>query len=250
MLANRFGLARSFTGDDLRLLEALANNASVALQYDRLEQAVAKLATLQDQLHHQAYHDPLTDLPNRSLFMERSRSALARRRPARRRAVHRRRRLQDRQRLARPREPATSCSSPSASGCATACGPQDVVARLGGDEFAVLLPASRTDQLAAGRLIAERIMRAFDQPVHASERPDLGAPERRHRHERPGGRRRRSADPQRRRRHVPGQVEGQGALRGLRAVDGRRDPAPPRTQGGARQGAWRASRSSSSTSRS
>ena len=63
MLANRVGLERSFGADDLRLLEALANNAAVALQYDRLEQAVNKLQTLQDQLHHQAYHDPLTDLP-------------------------------------------------------------------------------------------------------------------------------------------------------------------------------------------
>src|SRR6201991_1511613 len=76
MLANRVGLERSFGADDLRLLEALANNASVALQYDRLEQAVTKLRLLQDQLHHQAYHDPLTDLPNRTLFMERVRDEL------------------------------------------------------------------------------------------------------------------------------------------------------------------------------
>jgi diguanylate cyclase (GGDEF)-like protein len=77
MLANRVGLERSFGADDLRLLEALANNAAVALQYDRLEQAVNKLQSLQDQLHHQAYHDPLTDLPNRTLFMERVREELA-----------------------------------------------------------------------------------------------------------------------------------------------------------------------------
>src|SRR3954451_10300580 len=77
MLANRVGLERSFGADDLRLLEALANNAAVALQYDRLEQAVNKLQALQDQLHHQAYHDPLTDLPNRTLFMERVRQELA-----------------------------------------------------------------------------------------------------------------------------------------------------------------------------
>ena len=43
MLANRFGLERGYGGEDLRLLEVLANNASVALQYDRLEQAVTKL---------------------------------------------------------------------------------------------------------------------------------------------------------------------------------------------------------------
>src|SRR2546423_6806502 len=37
MLANRFGVIRSFSEDDLKLFETLANNASVALQYDRLE---------------------------------------------------------------------------------------------------------------------------------------------------------------------------------------------------------------------
>ena len=101
LLANRVGLERSFGADDLRLLEALANNAAVALQYDRLEQAVNKLQSLQDQLHHQAYHDPLTDLPNRTLFMERVREELADEQGDRG-PVRRRRRLQDRQRLARP----------------------------------------------------------------------------------------------------------------------------------------------------
>ena len=68
---------RSFDHEDLRLLETLATNASVALQYDRLEQAVLQLSVLQEQLHHQAYHDPLTDLPNRSLFMDRVKQELA-----------------------------------------------------------------------------------------------------------------------------------------------------------------------------
>src|SRR4051794_11280247 len=77
MLANRVGIERGYSNEDQRLLEVLANNASVALQYDRLEQAVTKLRSLQEQLHHQAFHDPLTDLPNRSLFMERVRDQLA-----------------------------------------------------------------------------------------------------------------------------------------------------------------------------
>ena len=63
-------------------------------------------------------------------------------------------------------------------------------------------------------------------------------------------RRRRRADPQRRRGHVPGQVQGQGALRALRAADGRRDPAPPRPQGGAGEGDRARADRSSSTSRS
>jgi predicted signal transduction protein with EAL and GGDEF domain len=77
MLANRFGIERGYGTEDLRLLEVLANNASVALQYDRLEQAVIQLRALQEQLHHQAYHDSLTGLPNRALFMSNVASALA-----------------------------------------------------------------------------------------------------------------------------------------------------------------------------
>ncbi len=47
MLANRFGLTRGFTDHDRALFETLAVNASVALQYDRNEHAVAKLHDLQ-----------------------------------------------------------------------------------------------------------------------------------------------------------------------------------------------------------
>ena len=67
-------------------------------------------------------------------------------------------------------------------------------------------------------------------------RARLRAPVRRPGVERAERRRLRRADPQRRRGHVPGQVQGQGALRALRAADGRRDPAPPRLQGGAGEG--------------
>src|SRR5947207_14422786 len=61
MLANRFGVIRSFSDEDLKLFETLANNASVALQYDRLEQAVLQLREPQGPLHHAAFQDPPTD---------------------------------------------------------------------------------------------------------------------------------------------------------------------------------------------
>ena len=104
MLANRFGLARGFTDADRALFETLAANASAALQYDRLEQAVSELRDLQDQLQHQAHHDPLTGLANRALFSQQVREALEPGAGDRRRGdVHRPRRLQGRQRHARPR---------------------------------------------------------------------------------------------------------------------------------------------------
>src|SRR3954471_4365954 len=77
MLANRPGIVNRFDDEDLRLFEALANNTSVALQFDRLEQSIWQMRELQEQLQHQAFHDPLTDLANRSLFNNQVKDALA-----------------------------------------------------------------------------------------------------------------------------------------------------------------------------
>ena len=83
MLANRYGLARGFTDADRALFDTLAANASAALQFDRLEQAVSELRDLQDQLQHQAHHDPLTGLANRALFSQRCARRSSRRAGAR-----------------------------------------------------------------------------------------------------------------------------------------------------------------------
>jgi diguanylate cyclase (GGDEF)-like protein len=166
MLANRSGVVRSFSDDDLKLFETLANNASVALQYDRLEQAVHQLRTLQEQLEHQAFHDPLTDLANRSLFLTQVQEALTR--GSEEVAVlfidvddfktvndslgHA---AGDRL-LVTVAERLRECVRPA-----------DIVARLGGDEFAVKVVDAK-DAQAAALMVTRRIMRAFDQPL-ASE---------------------------------------------------------------------------------
>ncbi len=69
-VANRLTEATSFLGDDLRLLEMIANQAAAALENGQLEQSLAELSRLKEQLRHQAYHDSLTGLPNRALFTE------------------------------------------------------------------------------------------------------------------------------------------------------------------------------------
>jgi diguanylate cyclase (GGDEF)-like protein len=66
-----------FKRDDLALFGTLATHASVSLEYDRLENMVAQLRELQSRLEHQAYHDPLTGLANRTLFLDRVEAALA-----------------------------------------------------------------------------------------------------------------------------------------------------------------------------
>jgi diguanylate cyclase (GGDEF)-like protein len=165
MLANRFGLDRGYSDDDLRLLEVLANNASVALQYDRLEHAVTKLRELQAQLHHQAYHDPLTGLPNRALFMERVHEELARRGgPIAVLFID-----VDDFKLVNDSlgHGAGDALLVSVAGrLRHSVRPQDVVARLGGDEFAVMLPDVEDSSLEP-RNVAARMLGAFDTPVNA-----------------------------------------------------------------------------------
>jgi diguanylate cyclase (GGDEF)-like protein len=78
LIGNRLTQGTSFTDDDLRLLETLANQAAAALENGQLEQSLAELSRLKEELRHQAYHDPLTGLGNRSLFAEQVDARLAR----------------------------------------------------------------------------------------------------------------------------------------------------------------------------
>jgi diguanylate cyclase (GGDEF)-like protein len=164
MLANRAGISRRFQADDLALFDTLAANASAALQYDRLEQAVSELSDLQEQLHHQAYHDPLTGLANRALFRNHVRSALA---------------DGDERGLAvlfidlddfktvndtlghAIGDQLLRAAARRLSGC-TRSG--DLVARLGGDEFAVLCRHPNEPE-RAGVDVAQRILDAFEVPI-------------------------------------------------------------------------------------
>ena len=163
MLANRFGVVRSFDHEDLRLLDTLAGNASVALQYDRLEQAVMQLSVLQEQLHHQAYHDPLTSLANRSLFTDKVRETIAERRGEL--AVlfidlDDFKTINDSLGHAAGDELLVAVASRLRS-CLR---PEDLVARLGGDEFAVMVEDAHDAEAAAVK-VARRIMEAFVLPV-------------------------------------------------------------------------------------
>ena len=70
LIADRLTEGTAFSDDDLRLLETLANHAAIALENGQLEQSLAELSRLKEQLRFQAYHDPLTGLANRSLFLD------------------------------------------------------------------------------------------------------------------------------------------------------------------------------------
>ncbi len=58
----------TFDMRDLRLFRTLTTRTTVILENSRMERSIARLTELQEQLTHQAYHDSLTDLANRSLF--------------------------------------------------------------------------------------------------------------------------------------------------------------------------------------
>ncbi len=163
-IINRLGEGSRFEADDLRLLETVANQAAVALENGQLEQSLHELSRLKEQLRHQAYHDSLTGLGNRALFVE-----------------------EIERRLAGPRDPAAppcivfldlddfkvvndTFGHPAGDllliDVAERIGAElrdgDLLARFGGDEFAVLpqIGSSVEDAMT----MSERIIVALDLP--------------------------------------------------------------------------------------
>ena len=71
LVGDRVGDVSTFGEEDLALFETFAGHASMLLENGRLERSLAQVTELKEELHHQAYTDALTQLPNRLLFAER-----------------------------------------------------------------------------------------------------------------------------------------------------------------------------------
>jgi diguanylate cyclase (GGDEF)-like protein len=160
-LGDPSGVVDRFGADDVKLFETLAANTSVALENDRLGHTVWQLRMLQSELEHQASHDPLTGLANRSLFSERLDGALARERDDAAAVifidVNDFKMVNDTLGHAAGDELLVAISG-RLSDCLR---PSDTLARLGGDEFAVLLDDGASQDQAVE--IAERIDRRMEE---------------------------------------------------------------------------------------
>ena len=130
---------------------------------------ISDLKESQDRLQHLAYHDPLTNLPNRMLFRDRLEHTVAQAS----RASHgvavmyldldRFKNVNDTlghavgdQLLRMVAERICSCVRES-----------DTVARLGGDEFALVL--TRVENTESATLIAEKLLEALQPPFHLDQ---------------------------------------------------------------------------------
>ncbi|MSO78812.1 MAG: EAL domain-containing protein [Acidimicrobiia bacterium] len=149
MVANPLAEQATFDAEDLRLFETLANHATVSLENGRLVDELRQEAAEKE---HQALHDALTGLPNRSLFLRELKAALASERDGELIAVM----LMDLDHFKEVNDTlghheGDSVLQEIAARLQRAVRPGDVIARLGGDEFAVMLPAVRDADAALER---------------------------------------------------------------------------------------------------
>ncbi|MGH2463605.1 MAG: putative bifunctional diguanylate cyclase/phosphodiesterase [Candidatus Limnocylindria bacterium] len=163
VVTNRLGDVTTFTSEDLRLYATVASHAGTALENGQLERSLTKLSVLQDELKHQAFHDGLTKLANRSLFRENVDARLAATTHGRRSVVmfvdlddfkfvndtfgH---------------EAGDAMLVEVARRLNLCTRASDLTARLGGDEFAILVDDSV--DLANAERVAERITDSLGQP--------------------------------------------------------------------------------------
>ena len=158
VVGDRIGDASTFDDGDGRLLDILANHASVALENGRL---IDQLHSSVDEIAFQALHDSLTGLANRSGFTEAVSAALALREPNEAVAVL----LMD---LDRFKEINDTLGHYAGDQLLIEIGQRlaqytidgAVVARLGGDEFAMMIPrvGSVDEAVGAAHALRERLV--------------------------------------------------------------------------------------------
>src|SRR5207245_9132799 len=75
MVGNRSG-KRRYKAGDLELFQSFADLVAMTLERSRLHDSLVRISALQTELADRAFHDPLTELANRVLFVDRIEQAL------------------------------------------------------------------------------------------------------------------------------------------------------------------------------
>jgi len=160
LIAQRASEVKTFDAEDLRLLEAVAAHASVAMRNGQL---LDRLQTEASTRAHQALHDSLTGLGNRTLFSERMQAALESSDDAVVAVM-----LMDLDEFKEINDTLGHHTGDSvlqevAGRLSRTVGLRGTVARLGGDEFAVCLPACPSTEAALA--FADGLRRVIDEPI-------------------------------------------------------------------------------------
>ena len=146
---------RTFSEDEVAFLAAVATLITVAVERNREEQAT----------RHQALHDPLTRLPNRTLAVDRLAHALARRRRDGINVVVFALDLDGFKNIndSFGHAAGDDVLRALAPRLTAAVRPSDTVARLGGDEFLVICTAA--DAARQATKVADRLATAINRPL-------------------------------------------------------------------------------------
>src|SRR5206468_5623444 len=160
-LAHRDGSWRVFEWTARNLLDEPSVEGMVVNAHD-----VTERTALEEQLTHQAFHDPLTGLANRALFSDRVNHAMRRRGDHRTVSVL----FMDLDDFKTINDSlghvAGDVVLTQVSQRLRAClRPEDTVARLGGDEFAILLEEASFTEVG---VIADRVLASLQQPFEAA----------------------------------------------------------------------------------
>jgi len=164
VVAHRNKFVGDFAQTDLQLLGTLAKQLAFALQNGRLHEDLAMLEGAQDELLHKAFHDPLTGLANRALFVDHIDGAFHRAARAGNLVfllyidLDEFKKINDTYGHGAGDELLVQAAG-RLNSCVRAT---DTVARLGGDEFAILLEQAAS--LEVVEMIAQRIVDSLSEP--------------------------------------------------------------------------------------